>query len=120
MSRSHKKERCRKESGTTPETRRLARHRLKIPEYHVAGHAFEADCCDYNDHVYREFEYEPGIREIREKYQGERRQIEESLHPLCYRLGNEEALVKLERMEKQELFHYLKRLRLKWGGSEYA
>ena len=113
MSRSKKKIHYKKDSGTTPEIRRLTRHRMKSPKYADTKYSFVVDNWDFNDHVLREFEYEPGIREIREKYERERRRVEENRHPLCYRLGKAAALKKLERTEKRELFQYLKRLRKK-------
>jgi len=113
MSRSRKKNNYVKDSGTTPEIRRLTRHRLKSPKYQDTKYNFVVDSWSFNDHVYREFEFERGTLEIHERYDKERQRIISGRHPLCIRFGKENAMLKIDRRERQELFQYRKWLRKK-------
>ena len=100
-------------SGTTPEIRRQTRSRLKTRAFEGVKYQLVVDNWDFNDHVYKEFYFEPEIKQIREKYEQERRRVEANSHPLCFRFGKAAAIKKLERLEKRELFHCLKWLRKK-------
>jgi hypothetical protein len=113
MSRSRKKRHIYKDSGSTPEIRRLTRSRMKTPRHTGTKYNTVVNTWSFNDHVIRECDMKRYIRAISEKYQNERQRVLNNRHPLCLRYGKAGALKKLEQREKRELFEFTKRFHTK-------
>lgn len=113
MSRSRKKNPIWRDGSGDPVSRRLARRRMKTEQYAETRYKAVVNTWDVNDITLREQYWEREKREVRERYDRERRRILTGRHPLCIRFGKAEALWRLQKQEEREIYKLTKLFRSK-------